>query len=300
MKVIFMGSSEFSVATLIALLNFQCKILAVYTKAPKPAGRGKNIRKTPVHIVAERHNIDIYTPSSLRSDSEIEKIRNMKPDVIVVVAYGLILPKRLLDIPKYECINVHPSLLPRWRGAAPMQHTILYGDSVTGVTIIKVGELLDAGDILLQKKVSVNSEDNINTLSDRLSFIGSELVVNVLNNINSILPTRQSDVGVTYANKLTDFKINFYDSAEFICRKIRACYPKAFFVLHGKRIRILKADSYEFNQFNAGDIINDNMHIKCGGNTVLVPMILQMEGKNACNINNFLRGYRKNILGSLL
>ncbi|KJV69610.1 methionyl-tRNA formyltransferase [Candidatus Neoehrlichia procyonis] len=300
MKVIFMGSSEFSVATLIALLNFQCRVLAVYTKAPKPAGRGKSIKKTPVHVVAERYNIDVYTPSSLRSNGEIEKIRDMNPDVIVVVAYGLILPKQLLSIPKYECINIHPSLLPRWRGAAPMQHTILCGDIMTGVTIIKVSELLDAGDILLQESVAVDVEDNIDTLSCKLSCIGSKLVINVLNNIDNMLPIAQSNVGITYANKLIDFRINFNDSAEFICRQIRAFYPKAFFMLHGKRIRILKACSYNFDQLNVGDVINDSMHIKCGKGTALIPIVIQMEGKNVCSTDNFLRGYRKKIFGSLL
>lgn len=210
-----MGSSSFAVAPLLSLIWEKYNVVAIYTKSPKPAGRGQRITKTPVHMTADKNNINVYAPSTFKVDNEIETFRNLHPDIAIVVAYGLILPKSLLGIPKYGCINIHPSLLPKWRGAAPIQHAILAGDRKTGVAIMQVNEQLDTGPIFMQSSVDIGTEGNYQTLHDRLSMLGS---------------VQQCTSGVSYADKIEDYRIYLHDSAEIACRKIKALYPKAFFI----------------------------------------------------------------------
>ncbi|QGR02287.1 methionyl-tRNA formyltransferase [Ehrlichia ruminantium] len=295
MKIIFMGSPEFSVTVLSCILDdTKHEIIAVYTRIPKPAGRGKVLTKTPVHNVAEVNGLTVYTPKSLKSSDEQDRIRELNPDVIVVVAYGLIIPKEVLCTPKYGCINIHPSLLPRWRGAAPIHYAILHGDNQTGVTIMQMNEGWDEGDILLQKKLPIDEQDNIETLSNKLSNLGGEMLLEVLNNIDNLVPTVQDGNDATYTNKIEDFHIDINETAEVACRRIRALYPRAFIFLNGKRLRILKAGYYfDDNVKNVASsrIINSEMHIKCKDNTILVPLIVQMEGKTVCSIENFICGY---------
>lgn len=301
MKIIFMGSPEFSVSALCSIIEEESyELLAVYTKVPKPGGRRGNVlTKTPVHIIAEHNNIVVNTPKSLKHDDEQKKIAALNPDVIVVVAYGLIIPQGVLSIPKYGCINIHPSLLPRWRGAAPIHYAILSGDEKTGVTIMQMNELWDEGDILLQRDIPVDEQDNIDTLSKKLSNLGSSMLIEVLDNIDNLVPIKQNGDDATYTNKVVNFHIDFNETAEYICRQIRALYPKAFFFFNGKRLRILKASYYSdsnVQDLKPGTIINSKMNIKCKDN-VLVPLIVQMEGKNSCNIDDFVRGHSV-VLGS--
>ncbi|GHM58194.1 MAG: methionyl-tRNA formyltransferase [Candidatus Mesenet longicola] len=294
MRIVFMGSPNFAVTPLLSLIEAKYNVIAVYTKSPKSAGRGQKITKTPVHTIADQNNISVYTPSSLKTSDEIEIFRSLYPDIAIVVAYGLILPKSLLNIPKYGCINIHPSLLPRWRGAAPIQHAILTGDKETGVTIMQVDEHLDAGPIFMQRIININTIDNYQTLHNKLSILGSELLLQVLSDINKLIPKKQCTNGVSYTNKIEDYKIYLYDSAEVACRKIKALYPKAFFYLGDKRVKILDASYYEDDNkqnIKPGTIINCNMHIKLDGNSVLVPKILQMEGRKACTVDDFTCGY---------
>lgn len=290
-----MGSPEFSVSALSCLLEDGChKVVAVYTKIPKPAGRrGRILTKTPVHIIAEQNNIEVNTPKSLKHDGEQEKILSLNPDVIVVVAYGLIIPQGVLSIPKYGCINIHPSLLPKWRGAAPIHYAILSGDDKTGVTIIQMNEQLDEGDILLQRDIPIDEQDNIDTLSKKLAHLGSSMLIEVLNNIDNLVPVKQSSDDATYTNKIIDFRIDFNETADVICRKVRALYPRAFLLFNGKRLRILKASYYSDSNvqgLNPGVVVNSRMNIKCK-NSVLVPLVVQMEGKNPCDIDDFILGY---------
>ena len=287
-----MGSSGFSVPTLRFLLDSQHEVVAVYTKAPKPAGRGYVLTKTPVHTCADAHNIRVRSPASLSSDEEKNVIAEYAPDAIVVASYGMILPKWMLTMPRFGCINVHPSLLPKWRGAAPMQHAILSGDPVTGVTIMQLDAQLDAGDILLQESTPVDDRENIAMLSDRLSHIGGRMLLEVINNLNTIKPVKQDDAGATYAKKPTEFQVDFSNAADYICRQVRALYPKMFFFLQDKRVRILEAESYSLVGGQVGDVLNDKMHIKCGYDTVLVPQVVQPESKKPCDIDSFLRGFR--------
>ena len=299
MRIIFMGSPEFSVSALCAIIEEKNhELIAVYTKIPKPAGRrGNVITKTPVHIVAEQHNIVVNTPRSLKHDDEQKKISELNPDVIVVVAYGLIIPQGVLSIPRYGCINIHPSLLPRWRGAAPIHYAILSGDEKTGVTIMQMNELWDEGDILLQRDIPIDEQDNIDTLSNKLSNLGSSMLIEVLDNIDNLVPIKQNNDDATYTNKIVDFHIDFNETAEYICRQIKALYPKAFFFFNGKRLRILKASCYsdsDVQNLKPGAVVNSKMNIKCK-DKVLVPLVVQMEGKNSCSIDDFVRGH--NVLG---
>lgn len=289
-----MGSPSFAVAPLLSLIEKKYNIIAIYTKSPKPAGRGQKITETPVHTIADKNNISIYTPSSFKTDNEIETFRTLHPDIAIVIAYGLILPKSLLSIPRYGCINIHPSLLPRWRGAAPIQHAILARDKKTGVAIMQVNEQLDAGPIFMQSSVDIGTEDNYQTLHDKLSALGSELLLKVLDNIDKLTPKKQCADGISYANKIEDYRIYLHDSAEIACRKVKALYPKAFFYLGDKRVRVLDASYYEDDHkqdIKSGTIVNYNMHIKLSGNSVLVPKILQMEGKKASAVDDFICGY---------
>ncbi|MCM1002284.1 methionyl-tRNA formyltransferase [Wolbachia pipientis] len=301
MRVVFMGSPEFAVGALSLLLKSENKIVAVYTKAPKPSGRGQKLTKSPIHVIAEENGIEVCIPTSLKSSAEQEQFRSFKPDVAVVAAYGLILPKEILSVPKYGCINIHPSLLPRWRGAAPIQHTILAGDQETGVSIMQLNEGLDSGPILKQKKFLIEKNDNYRTLHDKLSALGSNLLMEVLNEIEKQVPSEQNDDNACYADKVEDYKIYASDTCEVAYRKVKAFYPKAFIKIGNKRFRILDAD-FELNASLAsaqGEIINDNMYISLRGGT-LIPKVVQMEGRNPCNVEDFVRGLKFSMIKKLI
>ncbi|MDD9331657.1 MAG: methionyl-tRNA formyltransferase [Wolbachia sp.] len=301
MKIIFMGSPEFAVSPLNLLLKSQYELVGVYTRAPKPAGRGKKLTKTPVHVIADENNIEVCTSSSLKSSEEEERFKDFKPDVAVIAAYGLILPRKILNIPKYGCINIHPSLLPRWRGAAPIQHMILAGDQETGVSIMQMNEGLDSGPILKQKKIFIEKCDNYKVLHDKLSDLGGYLLLEVLNETEKQIPVEQDDNYACYADKIEDCKIYVNDACDVAYRKIKAFYPKAFVKIENKRVRILDAD-FEVNTFSdtkQGEITSDNMHISFKGGT-LIPKIVQMEGKKTCRIEDFIRGFKMGMKGKFI
>lgn len=290
-----MGSPEFAVSALNLLLKSENEVVAVYTKAPKPSGRGQKITKSPVHVIAEENGIEVCTPTSLKSLVEQEKFRNFKPDVAVVAAYGLILPKEILNIPKYNCINIHPSLLPRWRGAAPIQHAILAGDQETGVSIMQLNEGLDSGPVLKQKRFLIEKNDNYKTLHDKLSRLGGDLLMEVLNEIEKQVPVEQNDDNACYADKVEDYKIYASDICEIAYRKVKAFYPKAFVKMENKRLRILDADFDASSISGQGKIINDNMHISLESGT-LIPKVVQMEGRNPCGVADFVRGLKSSMV----
>ncbi|MDB1135044.1 methionyl-tRNA formyltransferase [Candidatus Anaplasma sp. TIGMIC] len=298
MRLVFMGSSEFSVPALAALIDSaDHDVIAVYTKMPKPAGRGYELTKTPVHVYAESCGIEVRTPAKLSAPGEEEVMAHYAPDAIIVASYGLMLPSWTIAAAPYGCVNIHPSLLPRWRGAAPMQHAILSGDQVTGVSIMQIVESMDAGDIYLQRRTEINEKENIIELSRRLSLMGSDMLMEVLGNIKSIVPIKQDEAQVTYAKKPTEFRIDFNDTAEVICRKIRALYPRVFFFLGNTRIRVLEADSYEFTGKQAAEIVDSaRLHIKCGGNTVLAPKIVQQESRNPCDVSSFMCRFKGGVV----
>lgn len=293
-----MGSSKFAVSALNLLLKSENKVVAVYTKIPKPSGRGYKLGKSPIHVIAEENGVEVRIPISLKTSLEERRFKELKPDIAVIAAYGLIIPKEILYIPRYGCINIHPSLLPRWRGAAPIQHTILAGDYETGVSIMRLNEKLDSGPILKQEKFLIEKSDNYKTLHDRLSILGSYLLIEVLNNIEKQVPLEQNDNNACYANKVEDYRIYANDTCEVAYRKVKAFYPKAFIKIWNKRIRVLDADfklDSSLVPLIRGEIINNDMHISFTGGT-LIPKIVQMEGRSPSNIKDFICGLRFNIL----
>jgi methionyl-tRNA formyltransferase len=296
-----MGSPEFAVSSINLLLQSKYDVIAMYTKAPKPSGRGQKLTKSPVHVIAEKNNIEVCTPVSLRSLIEQERFKNFKPDVAVVSAYGLILPQEILNTPKYGFINIHPSLLPRWRGAAPIQHAILSGDQETGVSIMQLDEGLDSGPILKQEKFLIKKDDNYEVLHEKLSELGGYLLLDVLSRIEKYIPIKQNDNYACYADKVEDYKIYASDTCEVACRKIKAFYPKAFIKIENKRIRVLNAD-FEINTdlvSKQGEIINNNMYINFKNGT-LIPKVIQMEGRNSCGIEDFIRGLKSSMAKKII
>lgn len=297
MRIIFMGTSNFACVILQALLEqTQHQLVAVYTQAPKAAGRGKHVTKTPVHILAEEHSFPVFTPSSLKDEATYQELKTLQPDLVVVAAYGLILPAAILEV--CLCINVHASLLPRWRGAAPIQRAILAGDEETGVTIMKMAEGLDSGDMMMKAPIAITPEMNAGYLHDKLASLGGKLCIKAIDAIHKkmIEYIPQPSEGITYAKKITkeEANIDWQQEVSAIERQIRAFspYPGAFFVHRKEPIKILKA-SYQQSAIDAipGSVIDKQFSIACKGG-IIKPEIIQRPGKKPMNIEEFLRGYR--------
>ena len=266
MKIIFAGTPDFSVATLDALNKSEHEIVAVYCQPDRPKGRGKVLSACQVKIYAQEHDLPIFQPLSFRdSETQVEFAKH-NADTMVVVAYGQILPKVALDTPKFGCLNIHASLLPRWRGAAPIQRAILAGDSETGVAIMQMDEGLDTGDVLLEKKCAILPTDTAKSLHDKLATIGAQSILEALNNLGDLTPMPQESDGITYAQKLNKQEawIDWSQSAVEINRMIRAFnpYPIAQCQAQGlqfedKTLRILEADVVDSNHNKQpGEIIN--------------------------------------------
>lgn len=301
MKVIFMGTSKFAVPALNAISNSGHELVAVFTKQPKKAGRDYQIHKSFVHIAAERIGTKIYTPKNLKSEDIRTEIKNLEADAIVVAAYGHILPVPILEIPRYGCINIHPSLLPRWRGAAPIERTILAGDEETAVCIMHMDAGLDTGDILSCKKVSVSERETSESLTATLAKLGSEMLVEVLNNINSFTPIKQSSDGVTYADKLAkiEAEISWGLSAEKIGRMVRALnpWPGCYFNFDNEHIKVCEATLGEEKEQNKaqnvpGTLLDKDFNVRCGDGSVLKLLKLQRPGKKILSAKDLLNGLR--------
>ena len=307
MRIVFMGTPEFSVPALNELINCRRnELVAVYTRKPKKADRGQKIQESPVYRIAKENGINIYTPSSFRnSHKNQEEFKNLKPDLVVVVAYGLIIPEEILNVPTYGFINIHPSLLPRWRGSAPMQRCLLSEDKETGVCIMKLDTGMDTGDILkVSDKIIIDKNVDLEYLHDNLSVIGAKMLTDVINDIeknNGIVNTVKQDNSLaTIANKIdsSEGKIDFQNSSVFfIERQIRALgkFIGTYFIHNKKRIKILKANILDSQILGKiGTILNDKFFIQCKDG-ILEPLILQKEGKKPMDISNFLNGYRFNV-----
>ena len=287
-----MGTPNFARNILETLISNKKNIVAVYTQAPKPAKRGQELQKSPVHLLAEERNLQVFTPQNLKN--EAENIKAISPDIILVVAYGMILPKEILEIPKFGCFNVHPSLLPRWRGASPIEHTIMYRDDSTACAIIKMELGLDVGDIALEEKIQLNHNETINSLSERLGKIGADLCLKLIDNIHNISPIPQSKTGITYAKKITnaDYLIDFNQPSSLVEAKIRAlngCY----FLHSNKRIKILACDFDDsfVHQQPQGKILDKNLHLSCKQG-IIKPLLLQKEGGKILPLKEFLNGFK--------
>ncbi len=302
MKVIFMGTPDFSVPTLDAIKKDGNEIVLVVTQPDKKKGRKGILTPPPVKEWAVKNNISIFQPVKLREKQNIEELEKYEADVIVVAAFGQILPKEVLDMPKYGCINVHASLLPKYRGASPIQWAILNGDDETGVTTMQMDIGLDDGDILLQKKVPISSEDTGGSLFDKLSKVGADLLIETLHRIekNDIVRIPQDDEKATHVGLIKkDFGIlSFDEENKYILNKIRALnpWPSAFTFYKDKMVKIWKAKSVSFNNkgYEYGDLVVENKDelLVVTRNGAISILELQEEGKKRIKAADFLRGHK--------
>jgi methionyl-tRNA formyltransferase len=296
MKIIYMGSPEFALPALIAIHKSKNELVCCYSQPPRARNRGKKILKTVIHEYCDENNIKCLTPINFKDKSDLEALANMQPDLLVVCAYGLILPQSLLDIPKYGAINIHPSSLPRWRGAAPIQRTIIAGDKSTDICIISMTKELDQGDIILSENLLIPDHMTASELHDISANIGADLTLKVIAQIaqGSATYLPQSKDGVTYAAKITkaETEIDFTLNGHEIINLIRglADYPAAFTYLDGKRLKIFKASFENSLQNEAIKISKDGLGFKCSDG-VIIPESVQYEGKSRMPVAEFLKGF---------
>jgi methionyl-tRNA formyltransferase len=298
-----MGTSDFSLKALIALRNDGFKIAAVYTREPKPSGRNYRIHKSPVHEFAEKEKIPVFCPKSFKSEEETKLFESLRPDLAVVSSYGLIIPQKILNIPPYGFINIHASLLPRWRGAAPVQSAILAGDKETGITIMKMDAGIDSGDIILAESIEISPETTGGELSERLGDLGARMISEVLNDFdNSLSKSRkQPEEGVSYAKKITDesCQIDWNNSAENILRQIKAFspVPAARSKVCGLCLQILDAEKAEGLRQTTPGLISEGMIVACGIGALKLRTV-RPAGKNQMSGEAFLRG-RRELIGKV-
>ena len=295
LKIIFMGTPEFAVPTLKAIHKSGHKILEVYTQPAKKKDRGQKIKNSPIHDCAEYYNLKVRCPVSLEANDELDHFIKLKPDLVIVVAYGKILPNKLLDLVKIPFINVHASILPKWRGAAPIQRSIMNMDNETGVSIMKIIPKLDAGPILMQSKIKINRETTFTDLSNEMSELGAKLIIDTLECIenNNVNFTDQKELDASYARKIekSEAKISWNVEANKIVAKINALNPNpgCWFELLGGRVKIIKAKETN-SSGEPGKIIDDRLTIACLKNSVQI-LELKKEGKQKMTAEEFLRGH---------
>ncbi len=293
MRVVFMGTPDFSVPVLDALVEAGHEIAAVYCQPPRPAGRGKKDRPTPVHARADALGLAVRHPVSLKSPQEQADFADLNVDVAVVVAYGLILPQHILDAPKRGCLNIHASLLPRWRGAAPIHRAIMAGDAQTGICIMQMDAGLDTGPVLLRQATDIRPEETTAQLHDRLSDMGASLIVKALAELRDLVPEPQPEQGVTYAAKIdkSEARIDWSAPAVDVDRKIRGLspFPGAWTEIAGDRIKLLASRLAE-GQGQPGEVLDGHLNVACGEGAVEL-LRLQRAGKGAQDGETFLRGW---------
>lgn len=292
MRLAFMGTPEFAVPSLDALVAAGHEVVAVYTQPPRPANRGKKLTPSAVQTRAEELGLPVRSPLSLRTAEAQAEFAMLELDAAVVAAYGLILPQPILDAPKYGCLNVHGSLLPRWRGAAPVQRAILAGDRTTGVMVMQMEAGLDTGPVRATTEIEIGSKTT-GELTAELAELGAELMVIVLQDMQAHPAVAQSEDGVTYAAKIdkSETRIDFSAPAETVERQIRAFNPApgAWFEYESERYRILEAQVVPGQTKIAGEVLDDILTIACGTNTIR-PTLIQRAGKPAMRTADLLRG----------
>ncbi len=304
MRAIFAGTPEFSVGILKALIDAKFDVVGVYCQPDRPSGRGQVLSACPVKSYASEHNLNIFQPESLKDDKAQQNLASLKADVMVVVAYGQLLPKTVLAIPKYGCLNIHASLLPRWRGAAPVQRAILAGDTTTGINIIQMNQGLDTGDILLEKTCAITDIDTAQSLHDKLATLGADAIVETLKNLDNLSPATQNEAGATYAKKLKKDEawIDWTQSAIQINQQIRAFNPYPIAQTHAKSttfndkvLRILSVNVIDsVHNKKPGEVIQCTQgicHIATGDGVLSLQQV-QLSGKKALNIKNFTNAYQ--------
>jgi len=292
MRVIFMGTPEFSVPVLDALVAAGHEIVSVYCQPPRPAGRGRKDRASPVQTRAEELGLAVRHPVSLKVPEAQAAFAALKADVAVVVAYGLILPQAVLDAPARGCLNVHASLLPRWRGAAPIHRAIMAGDAKTGVCIMQMEAGLDTGPVLLRRETDIGATETTADLHDRLSVMGAEEIVTALARLDDLRGEPQSDSGVTYAAKIekAEARIDWSRPAPEVDRQIRglSVFPGAWFEHQGQRIKVLGSTLAD-GDGAAGEVLDDGLRVACGSGAVRLTRV-QRAGKAAQDADAFQRG----------
>lgn len=292
MRIVFMGTPDFSVPVLDALVDAGHEIAAVYSQPPRPAGRGKKDRPGPVHARAEALGLEVRTPVSFKTPEAQAEFTALGAEIAVVVAYGLILPQAILDAPARGCLNIHASLLPRWRGAAPIHRAIMTGDRETGVCIMQMEAGLDTGPVLLRDALEIGAEETTAQLHDRLSAMGACLIVEALDDLDTLVPEAQPEEGVVYATKIdkAEARIDWTRSAVEVDRMIRGLspFPGAWFEQDGVRIKVLGSRLVD-GTGAAGVVLDDALHIACGSGAVALTR-LQRAGKGAQDVDVFQRG----------
>ena len=303
LKIIFMGTPDFAVPILKSINDSNHNILEVYTKPPNKKNRGQKINSSPIHKYSDQIKLKVRHPETLDTEEEIRHLLNLKPDVVVVVAYGKILPSRLLNLKNILFINIHASLLPKWRGAAPIHRAIMSLDNETGISIMKIVPKLDAGPVMLKSKVKIENETNFENLSKKLSLLGSKMILESLdllvNDKAKFIPQNENEV--TYAKKINkqEAKINWNENARLIIAKINALNPNpgTWFELYGNRIKVTKAK--EIKEIGKpGQIINKDFTVACSENAIQI-LELQKEGKQKMTAKEFLIGNKLKVGASI-
>ena len=293
MRIIFMGTPDFSVPILEALVDAGHDVVAVYSQPPRPAGRGKKDRPSPVQSKAEALGLTVRYPISVRTDEALAEFQALNADIAVVVAYGLILPQSILDAPKRGCLNIHASLLPRWRGAAPIHRAIMAGDGETGVCIMQMEAGLDTGPVLSRHTVSIGESETTQQLHDRLSDIGATAIVDALAQLDQLDAQPQPDDGVTYAAKIekSEAAIDWSKPAIEVDRLVRGLspFPGAWFEMNGTRVKVLGSTLVEHSG-TAGCVLDDELTVACGEGAIRLTK-LQRAGKSAQDAEQFLNGW---------
>jgi methionyl-tRNA formyltransferase len=293
-----MGTPPFAATILATLIDAGWPILSVYTQPPRPAGRGHRLQPSPVQLLAERHGLDVRSPTSLRSPEAIAEFARLAPAAAVVAAYGLILPRQILEAPRWGSFNVHASLLPRWRGAAPIQHALLAGDAETGITIMQMDEGLDTGPILLQQALPIEPDSTAGGLTAELAVLGARLILEALEQARCgrLEPRPQSEAGVTQAPKVgrEEPRLDWRHDAASLQRRVRAFAPSpgAFFEVRGERIRVLTAAVLPTaTEAAPGTVLDERLAIACGKGALRLGRV-QRAGRAPLDAGAFLNGFR--------
>ena len=296
LRLAFMGSPDFAVPTLEAILAAGHDVACVYSQPPRPAGRGKDLRETAVHAAANRHGLPVRTPLNFKSQEDRDAFAALNLDVAVVVAYGLLLPKAILDAPRLGCFNLHGSILPRWRGAAPIHRAVMAGDAITGVQVMKMDVGLDTGPVMLTATTPISEDDTTGDVHDRLSQLGAALMVEGLARLEAGTAklTEQTEDGVTYAAKVSaaEARIDWSLPAHEVAARIRGMspFPGAWFEHEGQRIKVFNARASE-GSGQPGDVLDDELRIACSSGAVRLTR-LQRAGKGIVTAEDFQRSKR--------
>lgn len=302
MKIIFMGTPDFAAASLEALIASRHEIQAVVTQPDKPKGRKGELTPSPVKVIAKREGIKVYQPLKVRDEEFVKTLRAYNPDVMVVVAFGQIIPLSILKMPKYGCVNIHGSLLPKYRGAAPIQWAVLDGEKETGITTILMDEGIDTGDILLKKTIKIDADETSGSLFDKLMALGAKTILETLDELEkgSLTPTKQGESPTAYAKMLTKAMglIDFTKSAKELDCFVRGMnpWPSAYTLLAGKTLKLWKVRAVEGGG-KAGSVIEigkESFTIACGEGAIEV-LEVQLEGKKRMSAGDFLKGSTLNI-----